>query len=101
MIDSKFHLFVLEGLAHAGLKELYDKIPRTRSDESRRDMQVFFNADMRFGQRLYAQLDLDLLKIKLFESVEEIVKKPLLYVRDMTPKASYDALIKLNQVENR
>ena len=53
---------------------------------------------MSFSQRLYSSLDVEILKIKLFEPLEEIVKKPLLYIRDMTPKPSFDALIKLNQL---
>lgn len=95
LIDPKYHIFALEGLKHGGLSSVKERIPLVRSDS---DTHVLYNSDMTFSQRLYTKLDLDLLKIKLFEPVEEIVKKPLLYVRDMTPKASYEALIKLHQV---
>ena len=53
---------------------------------------------MTFSERLYTQLDVDLLKVKLFEPVDQIVQKPLLYIRDMTPKASYQALMCINQL---
>lgn len=53
---------------------------------------------MNFASRLYASLDVDLLRVKLFEPLTEIVKKPLLYVRDMAPKPSVDALIRLFQM---
>ena len=53
---------------------------------------------MNFSNRLYASLDVDLLRIKLFEPLENIVKKPLLYIRDMAPKPGVDALLKLFQV---
>ncbi len=87
----------MEGLSHSGIKEIINRIPRERDEDS--DMlQIMHNTDMQFSSRLYSILDIDLMKIKLFESIEEIVKKPLLYVRDMTPKNSYEALIKLNQV---
>ena len=53
---------------------------------------------MNFSSRLYASLDVDLLRIKLFEPLEDIVKKPLLYIRDMAPKPSVEAILKLFQV---
>ena len=78
-----------------GLKIIYEEIPRTRNEIG---VDVIYNSSIGFSQRLYAPLDVEMLKIKLFEPLDEIVKKPLLYVRDMTPKSSFDSLIKLQQV---
>lgn len=93
LIDPQCHLFILEGLRELGIRSLYEKIPKTETG-----CQLIYNSSMGFSQRLYSSLDLDLLKIKLFEPLEQIVKKPLLYIRDMTPKISFEALIKINQV---
>ena len=86
---------MLEGLKDSGIKIIYEEVPRTRNETG---VEVIYNSSLGLSQRLYASLDVELLKIKLFEPLDEIVKKPLLYVRDMTPKPSFEALIKLQQV---
>jgi len=88
-------LFILEGLKDFGIKRIFNLVSPSKSDAS---VEVVYNSDMSFSQRLYATLDIDLTTIKLFEPLEEIVRKPLLYIRDMTPKASFDALVKINQL---
>ncbi len=102
MLDSKYHIFVLEGIKCDGLRALYERMPRARntSDSANDQLQVLYNTDMSFSERLYTKLELDLLKVKLFEPIDEIVKKPLLYVRDMTPKPSYEALMKIHNVSS-
>ena len=95
LISGNSHLFVLEGLIDSGIKTIFDGIQRNKNDS---DTEVIFNSKMTFRNRMYANLEVELFTIKLFEPLEEIVKKPLLYIRDMTPKASFDALIKINQV---
>jgi len=95
LVNGQNHLFVLEGLKNSGIKYIYEQIPRAKQDH---DIECLYNSSLGFSNRLYSSLDLDLLTIKLFEPLEEIVKKPLLYIRDMTPKTSFEALIKLNQL---
>ena len=86
---------MLEGLKENGIKYIYEEIPRSRDDTG---IEVIYNSGMGFSQRLYTSLDVELIKIKIFEPLDEIVKKPLLYIRDMTPKTSFEALIKLQQL---
>jgi hypothetical protein len=85
----------MEGLKDLGIKDILESVPRSRSENG---IEVMFNTSISFNKRLYISLDVDLLKIKLFEPLDVIVKKPLLYIRDMTPKSSYEALIKLHTV---
>ena len=94
MLDGKLHIIILEGLKDFGLKDIYDNIPCKKDD----GVKVLYNSAMNFSTRLYASLDVDLLRIKLFEPLENIVKKPLLYIRDMAPKPGVEALLKLYQV---
>lgn len=90
-------MFILEGLKNSGIKYVYEKLPLNKNDP---DIECLYNSFLSFSTRLYSTLDLDLMTIKLFEPLEDIVKKPLLYIRDMTPKSSFEALTKLYQVFN-
>ena len=62
------------------------------------DIDILYNSDLSFRERLYGPLDVDLCRIKLHEPLSVIVQQPLLYIRDMVPKACFDALVKLDQV---
>ncbi len=62
------------------------------------DVVVLFNTELAFPARLYGALDVDVCRIKLHEPLSLIVQQPLLYVRDMVPKACFQALVKLDQV---
>jgi hypothetical protein len=95
VFDKQNHLIVLEGLYNKGIRYIYENIPRVSDDKG---IQVLYNSSMAFSKRIYGSLDIDIFKVKLFESLDNIVQKPLLYVRDMTPKASFDALVKLQQL---
>lgn len=59
---------------------------------------VLYNSELRFHERLYASLDVDLCRVRLHEPLEVIVQNPLLYVRDLVPKPCFDALANLDQV---
>lgn len=62
---------------------------------------VIYNSNLRFSERLYASLDVDLCRVRLHEPLEVIVQNPLLYVRDLVPKPCFQALSKLDQVNAR
>ncbi len=94
ILDGKVQILILEGLKDKGLKELYQNIMRQEND----GIKILYNSSISFSTRLYSSLDVDLLRIKLCEPIDIIIKKPLLYVRDMAPKPSVEALIKIHQV---
>ena len=99
LIDTKNNLFVLEGVHNAGVKQICERIEaQLNGNGGDQTIELIYNSALRFSQRLYATLDVELVKVKLFEPLDELVKKPLLYIRDMAPKSSFEALIKLNQV---
>jgi len=95
LIDTKCHMFVLEGLKNAGIKLIYERLCEYKNEDG---LDLLYNSTISFSNRLYSLLDVDLIKVKLFEPLDSIVRKPLLYVRDMAPKDSFEALIKLHQV---
>ena len=62
------------------------------------DVVVLYNSNFSFSSRLYGPLDVDLCRVKLHEPLRQIVRQPLLYIRDMVPKPCFEALVKLNEV---
>ncbi|KAL9960808.1 hypothetical protein ACROYT_G034311 [Oculina patagonica] len=97
VLDGQYHVFVLEGLGAKGIKRLWEKLPRPQEEDITK-FNVLYNSDLRFNERLYASLDVDLCRVRLHEPLEVIVQNPLLYVRDLVPKPCFDALAKLDQM---
>ncbi|EDO32777.1 predicted protein, partial [Nematostella vectensis] len=97
VLDGQFHIFVLEGLADHGVKKLWGSLTRPEEPDSLK-FNVLYNSEMRFSNRLYAPLDVDLCRVRLHEPLTVIVQNPLLYVRDLVPRPCFDALSKLDKV---
>jgi hypothetical protein len=88
-------LFIQKGLKNKAIEAICELL---LAEKDHSGIQISYNTKMRFSKRLYLNLSLDLYRLKLFEPLDEIVKKPLLYVRDMAPKPSFEGLVKLHQV---
>ncbi|XP_032228067.2 uncharacterized protein LOC5503934 [Nematostella vectensis] len=97
VLDGQFHIFVLEGLADHGVKKLWGSLTRPEEPDSLK-FNVLYNSEMRFSNRLYAPLDVDLCRVRLHEPLTVIVQNPLLYVRDLVPRPCFDALSKLDKM---
>ncbi|RXM94505.1 hypothetical protein EOD39_17923 [Acipenser ruthenus] len=95
--DDEIHLFVLEGLKDKAIQRLWENIPRCDSTGERM-LKVLYNSDLCFHQRLYASLDLNLCRVHLHKPLSDIMKQPLLYVRDMVPQACFQALSRLDLI---
>jgi len=97
VIDGRFHIFILEGLRDSSIKMIWNNLdhPQPKDDEF---FRVLYNSEMSFAQRLYLSLDVDLTRVRLYQPLSDIVKQPLLYVRDMIPKLCFDAVTKLFQL---
>ncbi|XP_059800076.1 uncharacterized protein cfap92 isoform X2 [Hypanus sabinus] len=94
VMDGIIHLFVLEGLKNKGLRALWEKLP-IRSVAGEEGVKVLYNSDLSFHQRLYANLDDYIYHLYLHEPLSNIIKQPLLYVRDMAPQDCFQALHRL------
>ncbi|XP_069101496.1 uncharacterized protein [Argopecten irradians] len=94
VMDGVMHLFLLEGLHEQAIKTLWNSLPKPEKS----DVKVLYNSDMSFSERLYGPLDVDLCRVKLHESLTQIIQQPLLYVRDMVPKACFEALIRIYEL---
>ncbi|XP_072328653.1 uncharacterized protein cfap92 isoform X2 [Scyliorhinus torazame] len=98
VMDGRIHLFVLEGLKDKGLKKLWEMLPvRSVAHEEER-ITVLYNSDFSFKKRLYAYMDDYLYHVHLREPLHNIIKQPLLYIRDMTPQDCFQALCRLQGI---
>ncbi|XP_064422507.1 uncharacterized protein CFAP92 [Latimeria chalumnae] len=97
VLDGAIHLFVLEGLRNKSINRLWEKLQsRSVSYSEKGRLDILYNSDLCFHQRLYADLSVSLCHVCLHEPLSVIVRQPLLYVRDMVPHACFQALSKLN-----
>lgn len=97
VLDGQYHIFVLEGLVEKGIRRLWEKLPRPQEEDITK-FNVLYNSQLRFHERLYASLDVDLCRVRLHEPLQVIAQNPLLYVRDLVPKPCFDALANLDQI---
>ncbi|KAM8930751.1 uncharacterized protein CFAP92 [Pelodytes ibericus] len=96
--DRNVHLFVLEGLKHKGIKNLWEAIPSRPLAAENVDLDILYNSRLSFSERIYKDLDVLVSHIHLHDSLASIMKQPLLYIRDMVPCSSFQALSRLNYI---
>ena len=60
--------------------------------------KVLYDSSVVFDKRLYADLDVDLCRIRLHRPLSSIMQQSLLYIRDMIPRPCFAALNKLRLV---
>jgi len=97
LIDGQIHLFILEGLQNAAIKNLLNDLPREKSREDEWMIEVH-DSSITYNKRIYEKLDVNLTRIRLYQSLSSVVRQPLLYVRDILPKPCLDCLLKLDQM---
>ncbi|XP_013043122.3 uncharacterized protein CFAP92 isoform X1 [Anser cygnoides] len=96
LLDGATHLFVLEGLKDKAIKRLWDKhFERTYRHEDGQ-LEILYNSQLSFSQRLYTDLEAIFYHFCLCMPLFTIVKQPLLYVRGMIPWACFQALSRLS-----
>ncbi|CAF2086152.1 unnamed protein product [Rotaria magnacalcarata] len=94
LFDEEQHLFILEGQKEDAIDVLYKQLPRPQG----KNVEILYDSSIRFNERLYVKLGLDLTHIKLCRTLRDIVSQPLIFVRDFLAKETFEALDKLHQL---
>ena len=57
-----------------------------------------YDTSQTFKHRMYSALDVDLCRIRLHESIQEIMSQPLVYIRDIIPRECLECVSSISQV---
>ncbi|XP_075256484.1 uncharacterized protein LOC142348835 isoform X2 [Convolutriloba macropyga] len=98
VLDGKFHLLLLEGLREGGISSLFHHVQDNLRGGKNTGLQVLFDSDLMFSTREYSSLGVSLFRVRMHEPLASILVQPLLYVRDMVPKLSFECLTKIAQM---
>ncbi|CAL8336401.1 unnamed protein product [Lota lota] len=96
--DEKMHLVVVEGLRHKAVKFLWETIPQKLGGRSEEQVRVLYTSGLGFAKRIYGSLDVGLSPVHLHQPLEDIMRNPQVYVRDMLPHSTFQALSRLSQL---
>ena len=78
LIDPGFRLMILEGLAAGAIKSLIADNPRQAVNNA--DLTILYHPDVTFAERLYTAFNAVVFKIKLSDSLKNIIYSPDIYL---------------------
>ncbi|XP_070948396.1 uncharacterized protein CFAP92 isoform X9 [Macaca nemestrina] len=98
LLDGKTHLFILEGLANQGLRQLWENhqswIPRSEHGK----YKVLYNSQLLFRSRLYGDLEAILYHVHLFQPTELLLQQAVLFLRDTEWRRVFQALTRIHDI---
>uniref|UniRef100_A0A2K6RSS5 KIAA1257 ortholog n=1 Tax=Rhinopithecus roxellana TaxID=61622 RepID=A0A2K6RSS5_RHIRO len=98
LLDGKTHLFILEGLANQGLRQLWENhqswIPRSEHGK----YKVLYNSQLLFRSRLYGDLEAILYHVHLFQPTELLLQQAVLFLRDTEWRQVFQALTRIHDI---
>ena len=59
------------------------------------------NSEIKFKDRIYADFNLEIKRIRLRETLDQILVKPDIYLRTKVPENISETLIKLNEIRKQ
>ena len=78
LIDPGFRLMILEGLARGAMRELIGDNPRQAVNNA--DLTILYHPDVTFAERLYTAFNAVVFKVKLSDSLKNIIYSPDVYL---------------------
>ena len=99
VIDKHFRMFLLEGLGDSGMQRLEAIITKTSANTA--SFKIMKNPRLTFDERMYAEFDLDVKKVKLRTSLKSLLAQPKLYSRKTVPQEVYDTLVRLHRLREK
>ncbi|KAK7808190.1 hypothetical protein U0070_016915, partial [Myodes glareolus] len=98
LLDGRIHLFILEGLAEQGLRQLWESYQSRVTTSNRVACKVLYDSRLLFRHRLYADLETILYHVHLFRPVSLLLRYPALYVRGAVPRMAFQALSRIHDI---
>ena len=98
LIDKEMRCYVIEGLGGEGraMNQFYLSNERQHTNDKR--FKMIYNPDVRFKNRIYQDFNCAIKKIKLRDSLSDIMSVPDIYLRSKVPEDMYDTLQKFAEI---
>lgn len=96
LIDFDKRMYVLEGLSRGSMAKIEKLVPMLNPNSPK--CTILKNKGVLFQERLYLDFNAHLKKIKLRDTLEEIVTDPSIYIRSKVPENIYQCITKLNEL---
>ncbi|KAJ0408803.1 hypothetical protein P43SY_000699 [Pythium insidiosum] len=98
VIDTTHRMVLVEGLADGAMRTLHAALlPRDKPNDPR-GVQLLADLSLRFTRRLYTAFGMDLKRIKLRDSLPELLQRPDMYLRSKVSESCYLALTRLAEI---
>ncbi|VTJ89879.1 Hypothetical predicted protein [Marmota monax] len=98
LLDGNIHLFVLEGLADGGLRQLWKNHQSQIPMLELRKYKVIYNSQLLICHRLYADLETVLHHVHLFKPLSLLMRHPGLYLRNAIPHKAFQELARIYNI---
>ena len=91
-MDKEMRMYVIEGLGGPthNMHKFY--LANEREHTNDRRFKMIYNPDLRFKNRLYQDFNCAIKKIKLRDTLTQIMSEPDIYLRSKVPQDMYDTL---------
>jgi len=95
VLDNDFRLFVLEGLREGAMRTFTERIEKAQPNT--KQSKIIKNTNIGFLERLYADFNLDIKRIRLRPNLAELLLEPSIYIKSKVPE---EICANLNNISN-
>lgn len=98
LIDKEMRFYVIEGLGGEGRAMNQFYLSNERQHTNDRRFKMIYNPDVKFKSRIYQDFNCSIKKIKLRDTLSQIMAVPDIYLRSKVPVDMYDTLQKFAEI---